>query len=199
MAKIICVLRSGGEFEADHVINLFKLSKRYNPEIDFVCLSDIEINGIDTIPLINDFPGWWSKLELFRVFRNEPVLYFDLDTIIIGKVSSLFRDKLTMLKDVNDLDSFGSGVMSWCGDYSYIYNLFNENPEKYMMEYKIPGKWGDQGFIINHLKAQPDSFEFGELHSYKAHCKNGVPDGTKVIFFHGKPRPWDTELYKGIL
>lgn len=32
----------------------------------FVCLSDIQIFGVDVIPLRDDLPGWWSKLELFR-------------------------------------------------------------------------------------------------------------------------------------
>lgn len=197
MAKIVCVLKSGGEFKASHVQALAKSARRHNPSIPFFCLTDIHIPGINTIPLKDNFPGWWSKLELFREFKNEQVLYLDLDSIIMGDISELFREKLTMLKDVNNLESFGSGVMSWKGDYSYIYDAFKKSPHTFIKEYKTTKKWGDQGFIMNHLKETPDSFNFGPLHSYKAHCKNGVPAGTKLVFFHGKPRPWETDLYKG--
>src|SRR5690606_19762695 len=29
-----------------------------------------------------------------------------------------------------------------------------------------------------------------EIRSYKVHCHDGVPAGTGVVCFHGKPRPW---------
>jgi hypothetical protein len=29
----------------------------------------------------------------------------------------------------------------------------------------------------------------GEFVSYKTHCTKGVPDGARVVCFHGRPRP----------
>lgn len=56
----LCVLRSGGDFKPEHVIRLSKQVK------DLVCLSDVDIEGIKTIPLQYDWPKWRSKLEIMR-------------------------------------------------------------------------------------------------------------------------------------
>ncbi len=192
---VITVLRSGGEFTPSHVRLLKESVLKHNPDMKFFCLSDVKIDGVRTIHMQVRWCKWWPKLELFNLFVDSPVLYLDLDTVVTGDISGLFREKLTMLKDVNRLEKFGSGVMSWCGDYSYLYDEFNKNPDKYMREYVTVNKWGDQGFIMDNIKETPDSFDFGPVHSYKAHCQNGVPDDTRLVFFHGKPRPWEVELW----
>jgi len=191
---VICVLKSGGEFNASHVRMLREGVLKHNPDIKFFCLSDVKVDGISTIFMQNNWPKWWPKIELFNIFVDSPVLYLDLDTVVTGDITGLFRDKLTMLKDVNNLEKFGSGVMSWNGDYSYLYDEFNKNPDRFMKEYKTRRKWGDQSFIMDYLQEKPDSYDFGELYSYKAHCLEGVPEGTKLVYFHGKPRPWEVDL-----
>jgi len=191
---VACVLKSGGEFKPDHVKMLKQSVFKHNPELGFICLSDVKIDGVECINLLHDWPKWWGKLELFRVFTDKEVLYLDLDTVVIGDIKELFRTKITMLKDVNNIDKFGSGVMSWHGDYSYLYNVFKANSDRFISEYVSRKNWGDQGFIMNHLNNSPDCFEFGDLHSYKKHCIHGVPKGTKLVYFHGNPRPWDVKL-----
>lgn len=194
MASVVCVLKSGGEFKREHVETLRQSVIKHNPCVDFICLTDMPIAGINCIPLTENWPGWWSKIELFKNFKTEPILYLDLDTVVIGDLSELFSKRLKMLKDVNNLDRFGSGVMSWCGDYSYLYDIFKAKSDKFIREYVTYRNWGDQGFLMNHLKETPDSFDFGPVQSYKFHCKNGVPNGTKLVYFHGKPRPWEVNL-----
>ena len=55
----------------------------------FVCLSNVKIPCCERIPLQNDWPGWWSKIELFRpgLFDGDRVLYIDLDTIIVNDLT----------------------------------------------------------------------------------------------------------------
>lgn len=49
--------------------------------------------------------------------------------------------------------------------------------------------WGDQGFLMPLIGKRA---RWGaNVRSYKVHCRNGVPRGTDVVCFHGKPRPWD--------
>lgn len=60
--KIVTVLRSGGIFGPEHVRWLYdQLDNKYEK----ICLSDIEIEGIKTIPLTTNYPEWWAKIERF--------------------------------------------------------------------------------------------------------------------------------------
>jgi hypothetical protein len=38
---------------------------RYLPGIRFVCLADTPVT-CERWPLLDDWPGWWAKMELFR-------------------------------------------------------------------------------------------------------------------------------------
>lgn len=61
----------------------------------FVCLSNIEVEGVETIPLRDNLPGWWSKLELFRpgLFpEGSRVLAIDLDTVIVDDLEPHFTE-----------------------------------------------------------------------------------------------------------
>jgi hypothetical protein len=79
---IACVLKSGGDYEPKHVYALQAQCAKFLPGEDFVCLTDMDLDCA-TIPLVNDWLGWWSKVELFRL---PSALYMDLDTILVGTV-----------------------------------------------------------------------------------------------------------------
>ena len=110
MLNIACVLKSGGVYKPAHVehlrlsVDLFAQKWKRTREFKFACLTDdaslldaiprIEFDGrlLGAIPLLNNWPGWWSKLELFRAFpQGEHVLYFDLDTEIVGDLTPIFE------------------------------------------------------------------------------------------------------------
>ena len=188
---VATVLRSGGDFKPEHVILLRDQIAKHTPAAKFVCLSDVEIEGVDTIPLIMGWPGWWSKIELFRpgIFR-EPVVYFDLDTVILSDISGFERKRLTMLKGPIS-NGPASGVMAWGYDYSHIFKEFKRNPG--IMHFcNTRVNWGDQGFIRMAAQVEIDLFTEG-LCSYKM---GQFSQGCKIIYFHGKPRPWETDIYK---
>ena len=190
--KVACVLRESHEFKVDHVYALADSILAHN-KAEIVCLTNADINhpAVQKIPLKYNWPKWWSKLEVFDLCRG-PTLYLDLDTVVVGKLPPISMD-FTMLKDVYKEGGFGSGVMSWQQSPLHVYNKFKTNPQLYMNNYATRDKWGDQDFIKDHLGFKPDTFG-SEFKSYKAQCRDYVPDGTKVVYFHGKPRPWDVEL-----
>lgn len=193
--RLATVLKSGPEFKPQHVIDLVEGALKFNPRLDIVCLTDCEINhsAIKTIPLLHGWRGWWSKLELFRPGLLEgPTLYLDLDTVVIGELR-LQSDRFTMLRDVYQRGSFGSGVMGWHQPPAYLYERFAANPKHYMRSFITRSRWGDQGFIKRFLKEIPDTFG-PSFRSYKVHCRQHVPPDTNVIYFHGKPRPWQVTL-----
>jgi hypothetical protein len=57
----------------------------------FVCFSNIDVPGVETIPLVTDWPGWWAKLEIFRTDLDlgDRVLYLDLDVFVVGDLTPI--------------------------------------------------------------------------------------------------------------
>ena len=62
-----------------------------------ICLYDkasehYDLGNFELIPLTNDFPGTWSRIQLYspEMEQYRPFLYVDLDTAIINSLESLF-------------------------------------------------------------------------------------------------------------
>lgn len=57
----------------------------------FVCLSNVDVPGVETIPLRTTWPGWWAKLEIFdpRNYLGDRVLYLDLDVFVTGDLTPI--------------------------------------------------------------------------------------------------------------
>lgn len=194
--QIACVLKLGGEFRERHAIRLAESVLHHNPDARITCLSDADFShpSLTVEPLIHKWRAWWSKIELFRPgLFDGPTLYLDLDTVVIGELPAIGK-RFTMLQDVyRPGDWYGSGVMSWQRPPTHIYDAFLSDPKGHMANYSCVARWGDQAFIRDHLGRVPDTFGL-EYRSYKMHCRQQVPAGTKVVYFHGKPRPWRVKL-----
>lgn len=191
--KICCVLKSGGEYGEKHVENLRLMCQRWIPDVEFVCLTDIKSPLFECVPLTENLPGWWSKMELFDKFRDGSWLFFDLDTIIRKPVSLDFlsRKKFVILRDFyrgrSIKSAMGSGVMFWDGDHSWIWD-----------DFKVRGRTGfrgDQDFLeVAFWENRRDASYFQDLTnqiaSYKADNKGR---DAPIVAFHGKPRPWQQQ------
>ena len=186
--KIISVLRSGGDYTPEYVHRLRDgVAANMQGAYKFVCLSDVQIEGVNTIPLETDWPGWWAKLEMFKL--GGPCLYFDLDTIIKGDITPLAelcaQHNMIMLRDFNYRGKGvegASGVMGWSKDMSYLMHRYD--PAK-----KYPGL-GDQGYIAT--QCHPVYWQDiapGLIVSRKLHRDRR---NAAVVCYHGKPRPKDT-------
>lgn len=198
MTTIACVLKSGGWPTVADVARLAADCAEHAPEHRFVCLSDVpEIPGVEVIPLVHNLPGWWSKLEMGRPgVLTGPTLYLDLDTRIVGDISDMseYRGKPLILRDFyRPLAMIGSGVMLWSENMlAPAWNAFAEAPAKIMQQ--NPTRM--DRFIVQHLPEHgfvQDEFP-GKVVSYKAHCRERVPDGVSVVAFHGRPRPSEVTL-----
>ena len=97
---IACVLKSGGDFNESHVYALQKMCSKYMPGERFVCLTDLKLD-CDTIPLTEDWDGWWSKIELFKL---DAAVYLDLDTILVGDCTEMLEEarkhEFVIMRDV---------------------------------------------------------------------------------------------------
>lgn len=192
--RVLTVLRSGGEYLPEHVERLAAQVEAFAPGAEFACLSDVPVPG--RIRMQHDWPGWWSKVEAFRL--SGPILYMDLDTTICGDLAPLFRSDLpfVVLRDFNPkAREIGSGIMAWGGDMSALYETFKVDPQGHIAANQTARWWGDQGFIEQHGPAREywQNVAPGAVVSWKKHCQGGIPDGARVVAFHGKPRPWEVE------
>lgn len=207
---VACVLKTGGwrnrhinvEYRPEQVCWLRdQVTRHLQTAHRFVCFSDIDIPGVDVIPLTDDWPGWWSKIELFKRDYGR-VFYIDLDTVITGDITRMVKHphRFSVLRNLSSRHSgrIGSGVMAWSGDHTVIYNAFKKDPEKFMAEYVVSERWGDQGFIQDVLRQNggwdhlQDLFP-GRIVSYKfdLYRRDPRPDN-RIVCFHGEPKPWQT-------
>lgn len=166
----------------------------------FRCLSDRQIEGIDCIVPWEQWPGWWSKLLLFR-YASGPCLYFDLDTVIVGPLDGLVSRRLAMPKNWGQSGHGGcqSSVMAWgvpigIADHfepERLQTPVNGNCGAYRLDdgHEL---WGDQEFITAHYgdPGGPVIEELKGIYSYKYHCRGKpVPSDAVVVCFHGEPKP----------
>jgi len=193
---VACVLKSGGDFNPKHVEILERMVKKHLTTVpyEFVCLTDFAIQDVkcETIPLENNLEGWWSKIELFKV--QGPLLYFDLDTIIVGSLNDIASTvphiEFGIMRDFFRPNFMASGVMCWSGNQRRMFQEFHPRFIREMYR-------GDQEFVENkarNVSFLQDlfpgaflSFKADNLHTYD------IPEEASVVCFHGLPRPWNQE------
>lgn len=197
LATVVCVYKTGGkEFTPEYVERLYKGCMKNGAE-KFLCLTDDEsVSSIcEILELESDLPGWWAKLEMFRLTEGK-YLYLDLDTIVHKSIRHVleYEHKFTALKDFNKKeDRLASGLLAWSGDYSELYTKFDSNliPDYTPM---LGGKLGDQAYISDTIQCEVQYFQelFPNLvSSYKWDTKQ-TRRLTPIVCYHGKPRPKDT-------
>lgn len=203
---VACVLKSGGVYSPDFVSKLRRGVERHlTLPHRFVCLSDIDVD-CERIPLIHDWRGWWSKIELFREgLFNGTVLYVDLDSVVVGDLDCCFeyQHKFSMAHEFYR-PSNCSTAMCWSGDYSIIYDKFKTGVGAYSQYYDIEaprknGRIGDQAFIEDTLTHAGHGIEQFRhvisdkfVASYKVDkCKQQPVNGSSIVAFHGRPKPQD--------
>jgi hypothetical protein len=117
------VRRRCPDLGAHYVQCLYEMVGRYMPvgiPWRFVCFTDRQsIDGVPTRPIPHGIFSFFNKLYCFapEAFPlGARVLYFDLDTAIVGPLKGLLEvpvDKIVMLRDVWAKHMPASGVMSW--------------------------------------------------------------------------------------
>lgn len=196
--KFVCVLKSGGDYDVEYVFALRRALRKHIPDwkdTRLICLTDLQIpTTLSSLPLRDGLPGWWSKIEAFRIIG--PVIYIDLDTIILGSLDPLIvatkslMGDFIMLKSFNVREKWASGIMAWKGNWSWLYTQFDPR--------QMAGLKWDQRYIKGALLRKDVSiravqdYQHG-VYSYKHHCREELPKDASIVCFHGKPRPIDVE------
>lgn len=210
---VLTVLRSGGEYTKQHVLwlkdSFLTHWPKTGPMLRFACLTDtpLHLAGVEEVPMVGRWPGWWSKMELFRpdLFPDCDLLYADLDTVVVGDPTVLLDGprRPTILRDFYHRNKperqgwMGSGLMLLpAGDPTRtdaVWARWIRGPATHMANHSARG---DQGFLMAcweryHIQRWQDRHP-GIVASYKVHVQKAgaPPPAARVICFHGKPRPW---------
>ena len=161
--------------------------------------------------------GCWPKVALFSpgVFADdEVVLYLDLDVLVVGDLApfpELLRDRSAFytLREWNpallralpvawrpDRGSQGSVYVWRAGEQRHVFADFTSRVEEVRASY-----WSDR-FYLPAVAKNPQYLPYDWCLSFKNHCLTPwplnlvrpgarLPQGARIIVFHGKPRPMD--------
>ena len=100
------------------------------------------------------------------IFKEKgPLLYFDLDTIILGDLDPLLeiaeKHRFVTAANFNHIEGVASGIMSWNDDMSHLFTSFAKSPKSYMLRYS----GGDQDFINDREQSEFIQTLLPNLHS----------------------------------
>lgn len=142
-------------------------------------------------PLQTPLTGWWSKLEIFAPWNRDlrPCVNFDLDTFILdpGAVRDLcdLCDGLWLLRDFNHPQRGESGIFVAPTDSEEIWLGA-------MGAFHDKAYYGD-GQYLNTLRHKKIQDSVDGIKSYKVNQLYDDPKDARIVCFHGKPKPHETE------
>jgi alpha-N-acetylglucosamine transferase len=180
------------------------VARNLNREYRFVCLSNVDV-PCERIPLEHDWPGWWSKIELFRpgLFEDR-VLYLDLDLVIIDSLDPIvdFPADFALMPTPSEIRKFVNREGKWVVDrYNTSVMVFNAGVGDCLYndfgEFAMQKLRGDQDYIGDRLP-NLGTFPQGWVQKLK-YLQNGKPlPETKVVLcmMGGKAPKKNTDVAK---
>ena len=200
MTTLITVLRGGGRYTPLWVERLWAGARRHAPGFTrCLCLTDMafEIEGVERVPLREDWPVWWSKMEALRggLVEGTAVLC-DLDTVLSGDASALCEPGLCAMEDHFHKTRVSSALLRWeCDQLAFVHEAFRADPERWMRPGScgaVPNAVHGDQVVIDHLLRErdlrPDFFQTrhpGIMHFYDPANPNPGP----VLVFKGDAKP----------
>jgi hypothetical protein len=228
--NVVCI-KWGSKYPSEYVNHLARAIRRaLTIPHRFVCLTEDRQgidNDVETMPLIEDLPGWWNKIALFKSTVHDlqgTLLYLDLDMVIIRNIDeiSTYNGPFVAMPTFRRAGEFGSALMRFeIGCLERVWDLFVPRADDVIRDVQ-----GDQNWInacctttsehestrkVRELwpEVTPESClieplprswlpDFkGELHDRPWR----LSDDAKVIVFHGKPMvhevEWVARLWRG--
>lgn len=173
---------------------------------------------------LEEWPGvrgpkrsWWYKIQLFNHRHHQgPMLYLDLDTVIVGNLDwilSLPTNRFWTVQDFKYLFrpskiAMNSSMM-WFDTtlWSWIYQHFDPG----QISHKRTPWHGDQDYLHEVLgPGRENYFEKSRVQSWRWQTKDGgfdfrtrkyrapgmgtvIPETTSVLIFHGSPKPHEIQ------
>ena len=193
--NIACV-RWGDKYPEHYVKRLQQAVYLHAPlgqQYRFYCITDSKIQGVECIPPSRpDWPGFWSKLNLFDGDNvpSGPTLYFDLDTVLVNNWKPLIDHigiNLTISLPFGDSPRlrFNASVMSYRPEYhtEAIFLDFDEASDELMQRLT-----GDEEVYYPYVTRV---WNKGQVVSYRHTVRDAmmISPKTVAVCFHGQPKP----------
>lgn len=159
--------------------------------------------------------GWWYKLQMFNPeFYSGPLLYFDLDTVIVNNIDWIWVHDLQYFWSIRDFkylwkpthSGLNSSVMWWnTQQFEYVWSKF-KNQRISEITYR-----GDQDYISDTIPYdQRRFFNSSSVKSWRWQCLDGgydfstkkylspgtgttIESDTSILICHGTPKPHETQ------
>jgi len=215
MLTVFC-MNTGNHAPDSEVLTLKRQVERHLTEPhEFVCITENDIDGVQTVRPISNLTGWWGKTSLFdRRMSQKRNLWLDLDVCITGSLDALVvplnspcitPDDNYQLRIAKNWAQSGHGgcqssVMYWEGGSAQIISASFDPadahwpPRTDLSWDNGQVQWGDQEWITylrDTGRLDVEYFETAHVQSYKYHCRDGIPPDCRVVAFHGRPKPAD--------
>lgn len=210
--NVVC-MKWGDKYDSEYVNKLYSMVKKnITIPYNFICITD-DASGIRKEVVIHPIPeikvpsrndvSPWRKLLMFSSKMGNikgKTLFLDLDIVIIENIDCFFSysDNFSIIENWTQK---GRGIgnssvyMFEFGKYEYVLKEFIENMNEILNKYD-----NEQIYIskrIPNIKFWPETW----CKSFKIHCLPGglknlfitpqIPEGTKIVVFHGNPKPSD--------
>lgn len=191
--NIICLLWKGDfrgrDYVDEDVVRLkHMIDKNIDRDYTMYCLTnDMEAKvPANKIELINNWPGWWSKVELFRPdLPCGRTLYLDLDTYIVNSLESLLavEGDLVMFPSPYHKGQYQAGTMLFTsGTLYWVYDTFKRWAKNYMNKYR-----SEQDLYGDWIPNQP-TFPAKWLMKASDYIRNGYNVKKDTIIISGRPK-----------
>lgn len=199
LKTICCVLRSGGDFTPIHVEWLRRQCAEHMPDWRFQCWSDMDVPG--AVRLQSDWPKWWAKFEIYSRLFAGPALVIDLDTVFVRTLEILPEHEDCTIFLRNPWKDGFRKPEQLAGGFTYLpewaraelWEAWSVDPQGIMNRYGGDDQPFLHSLFANKALRWQDHY-IDQVVSYKAHVKHlGVGPDTRVVYFHGVPRPYDVE------
>lgn len=157
--------------------------------------------------------SWWYKLQIFNTdYHSGPMLYFDLDTVIVKNIDWIWKLNLQYFWTVRDFKYLwrtnytgsNTSVMWWdTARYNHIWeHVKNSKLPEFFRRYH-----GDQDYVSEAITlAQRRFFDQDSIKSWRWQCLDGgfnfgrriyltpgtgtyIDRDTSILVFHGQPKP----------
>lgn len=177
MFNVLCCWvgpKNESEYPIEYVHKLYRgVERNLDIEFQFWVLTDkpelFDNDKIKTLAYKEESKGWWAKPYLFGHSFDGPVLYLDIDVVILNNITKLVntcmkQDKFVLFKDPKT--GWGnSSIMFWNGfdKYKHIYEIFIEDPKLWSRRFQrnYIGNYADQAYIVYQVLEITDIHKLG--------------------------------------
>lgn len=170
---------------------LHQVSEHLPEPFRFVCLSNVDVPGVETIPLRTTWPGWWAQLEVYNpsLDLGDRVLYLDLDVFITGDLTPIvhFPAPIAFMPPSHvfgglkprELPGVVRQYQASCSAFTPPagMEIFDDCTPLALHTFRSSQDW------IGHRSPDYPTMP-PEWFAKAKQCRDGVPEGVKVVLAH---------------